>query len=384
MKETFFEIEHLDPLGQGVSKKEKILFLEKTLPGEKGLAYIHKQSKGVLFGHIKSPKDLTESSKDRIVPECPHFWECSGCQYLHTSYSKELDFKKKALYQNLKTIISPEKFENKITLHPSASRSHYRNRVQLHYDKKKEILGLQNIKLKKIIEIPHCKILNEDILKRVNELYKDQNWLKLVNKKTKKDSYGHIEIYKPEGRDESIAINQSYAHKGFTQVNQVMNKRLKEVLQLKIKLLIPHQEGNILDLFGGNGNLTSQLDNPTTVVDSSPVKKEILSSNQTFFQFNLYKKNALQEFIPLIEDKQFSGFIIDPPRSGLKNLFEWSAHYNPNFIFYISCNPSVLTRDLNPLLKNGYQINGIHLLDFFPSTQHYETMIILKKNVHSK
>ena len=98
MEQRPFEIEHIDPLGQGVSKKSKITFIEKTLPGEIGQATIYKEAKGVSFGFIKNADDIELESKDRVAPECPHYWECPGCQYLHTTYENEILFKKKKVF----------------------------------------------------------------------------------------------------------------------------------------------------------------------------------------------------------------------------------------------------------------------------------------------
>ena len=61
-----FEIDHVDPLGQGVSKKNKITFIEKTSSWRKGKATIYKEAKGVSFGFIKNQNDLEAKSEDRI------------------------------------------------------------------------------------------------------------------------------------------------------------------------------------------------------------------------------------------------------------------------------------------------------------------------------
>ena len=134
MEQRPFEIEHIDPLGQGVSKKNKITFIEKTLPGEKGQVTIFKETKGVSFGFIKSEDDLKVKSKDRIQPECPHYWECPGCQYLHTPYKSEVSFKKKSLERHLLPLTKNLPIRPEVSLHSAIRRFQYRNRVQLHYD----------------------------------------------------------------------------------------------------------------------------------------------------------------------------------------------------------------------------------------------------------
>ena len=64
-----FEIDHIDPLGQGVSKKaENITFVAGTLPGETGTALVYKRAKGVQFARLQQ---LDIAADNRVEPECP-------------------------------------------------------------------------------------------------------------------------------------------------------------------------------------------------------------------------------------------------------------------------------------------------------------------------
>ncbi|MEK6624793.1 MAG: hypothetical protein AABY86_07485, partial [Bdellovibrionota bacterium] len=91
MEKIPFKIVHMDGLGQGVSKiLDKPTFVSKTLPDEQGLAVLTGQRKKVAFAHLASPSDLDTPSPSRIHPACPHFDQCPGCHYLHTTYPMEL------------------------------------------------------------------------------------------------------------------------------------------------------------------------------------------------------------------------------------------------------------------------------------------------------
>ena len=73
-----FEIDNIDPLGQGVSKMGgNITFVAGTLPGETGTALVYRRAKGVQFARLQS---LDKVSDKRIEPECPHFDRCPGFQ----------------------------------------------------------------------------------------------------------------------------------------------------------------------------------------------------------------------------------------------------------------------------------------------------------------
>jgi len=44
---------------------------------------------------------------------------------------------------------------------------------------------------------------------------------------------------------------------------------------------------------------------------------------------------------------------------------------------YISCNPSTLARDLKFILKHGYKLEGVRVVDMFPQTYHVESVSYL-------
>jgi 23S rRNA (uracil1939-C5)-methyltransferase len=50
----------------------------------------------------------------------------------------------------------------------------------------------------------------------------------------------------------------------------------------------------------------------------------------------------------------------------------------PKQISYVSCEPSMLARDLKILTENAYSIESIVALDLFPQTHHVETVVRLK------
>ena len=71
--------------------------------------------------------------------------------------------------------------------------------------------------------------------------------------------------------------------------------------------------------------------------------------------------------------------IVDPPRGGLEpNVAPWLANRPAPRIVYVSCDPATLARDLNALMKS-YRISYVKLLDMFPRTARFETMVVLDR-----
>ncbi|MFW5871779.1 MAG: class I SAM-dependent RNA methyltransferase [bacterium] len=357
-----FKIDHIDPLGQGVSKiHDKISFIPKTLPGEVGCAQVYQQKKGVIFAICKG---LTKTSPLRTSPDCPHFGKCSACHYRHTSYQEELKFKE----TNLKWILKNIKSAPGVKIFQAPQRNFYRNRVQLHYDLKKKAFGMFSTYQNKIISVPECLLPKNEISAEIKRLYQDNAWY--VEAKKQNKNKGHLEIYWHKARLKKT-WNCSYARGGFTQVNQEMNEKLQE-------LVFHHAHENVTttwDLFGGEGNLTCRLNTFRYVMD---LYKVTPSNNKAqYLNIDLYDKNALETLLNQ-NIKYPELIIVDPPRRGFPSLHLWLEKIKPSKFIYISCWPGTLARDLGKI--GNYKIEKLYLIDLFPGTFHFETMVYLERN----
>lgn len=356
-----FTIDHLDPLGQGVHKDERgVVFIPKTLPGEKGIASINKSSRGV---HFAQALELEQASPDRIPPECPHYTECPGCQYLHAPYKLEMDTKKEALKRLFRPLLN--ELNVSIHTHDAPMRWSYRNRMQLHYDLRLKKLGVRTPK--GILAIPNCLMPNSDLKDAYTRL--QQAWQTLVSNEPKE---GHIEIYAKEGMIHT-SVNQPYSDGGFTQVFAEMNDLALE----QIHHFTRNQNiQTAIDLFGGAGNLSAHLDEAKVYVIDGVKPEQKLKNHQSFVVQNIYAKDALKRLQKEITEP-IDLVLIDPPRSGYIGIKEFLSYFKPKSLVYMSCFTPTMVRDLKEIVPLIESID-IHLLDFFPSTQHFETLALIK------
>ncbi len=354
-----FIIDHIDPLGQGVYKKDdQIYFIPKTLTGETGSAEILKRKKGVHFCKVI---ELYKESVKRVAPACPHYEICNGCHFQHTTYDHEIELKK----ASFERMLAPLRFSAPIEVLLTDQRTQYRNRIQLHYHKKAQVLGFKDSK-NKIIDVRNCLISEPQVQVETQKLYQDNNWLKMAPK----ENTGHVEIYhSPQGL--KTTWNQRYASGGFTQVNKQMNEKMVSQLNLNLQ---EHSIENLLDLFGGAGNLSDMYPDRRSVVDIYQKKMP-----DEFSSIDLHSENALLDF-QKESHPSFDTFIIDPPRSGFPDISKWTSDYKPKHIHYISCHPQTMVRDLRSLLEqNEYKVEKVYLIDLFPNTFHFEAYVYLKK-----
>lgn len=347
-KQIKFKIDHLDPLGQGVYKREdQVYFIPKTLPGESGSAIVKKSRKGV---HFAALTELIDKSSQRTLPQCKHYQKCQGCSYLHMEYSDELNFKKLALAKHLSRVTHPE-----IELYPCGHRFGYRNRIQLHYNKKQHKLGYIDSYDKSILNIEHCPLGNEKVQKIHKQLL--ASWVSLVPGHS---NQGHVEI-----DANGIHWNESYSHGGFTQVNDEINQVLTELVASEGNAIAPT---SVLDLFSGRGNLSHKIScQNKTLIDYSNY------DIPNYFAMDLYSENTLYDFSQKMGPKKFDLIIIDPPRKGFFMLGQWLEKFPSKRVIYVSCNPATLTRDLQSITSGV--ISSVKLLDMFPGTHHFETLV---------
>ena len=357
VKETSFEIDHIDPLGQGVSKKDgSVTFVAGTLPGETGTAGVYKRAKGVQFARVQQ---LEQVAGNRTEPDCPHFNQCPGCQFLHTDYASELSYKKSTLLRQLGSLDVPEEM---IEVIPAPHRLGYRNRVQLHYRHK--YIGMLDAVSNEILPIPECKIIRKELQCAFDQLYQGE-WAK------ERQGHGHCELYLKSG-EVSIQWNETYAHGGFSQVNEEMNLILKDKVQ---EVLQDLKVERLLDMFSGTGNLSEAY--AAMGGDRVLVDRYIKPVSENMHPLDLYDDQALSRFTRKSGALGFDMMLIDPPRRGFPDLNKWVKRLKPGHILYVSCNPASLAWDLRNLGMR-FRFKKILLLDLFPATSHFETLVLLE------
>ncbi len=161
---------------------------------------------------------------------------------------------------------------------------------------------------------------------------------------------------------------------------------------------LSNSDGDLLELYCGNGNFTMPLAQHFNKVLATEVSKSSIQSaryNCTLNQINNVKFIRLsseefteafrgtREFRRLkqadvnLEDYQFSTALVDPPRAGLdKQTLALISKFDQ--ILYISCNPQTLTDNLKTL-AHDFTIKKWALFDQFPYTDHTEVGVFLTR-----
>jgi 23S rRNA (uracil1939-C5)-methyltransferase len=72
--------------------------------------------------------------------------------------------------------------------------------------------------------------------------------------------------------------------------------------------------------------------------------------------------------------ERFDLVLLDPPRSGAKDVLDGVVRLAPPVIALCSCDPVTLARDVGTLVGRGYRLEEVRGFDMFPSTHHLEAL----------
>ena len=159
----------------------------------------------------------------------------------------------------------------------------------------------------------------------------------------------------------------------FFQVNRYL---LPELVELVTK---ESRGGLAWDLYAGVGLFACKLAaKNVTAVESDGFSGDDLVTNLSGTH-RVVRSETLKFLTAARERPEL--VVVDPPRAGLgKEVCTQLGRVGAGQIIYVSCDPATLARDLQLLLRNGYEIASMHLVDLFPQTFHMETVTSLKRN----
>ena len=405
----------LDSFGQGVARHNgKALFIQGLLPQETAEVIVTEDKKQYARAQIKR---RLNDSPDRVPPRCPHFGVCGGCQQQHASIDLQQRSKSAALSRLMKNEVSEV-----IADAPWGYRR--RARLSLNYQPKTEQLqmGFRKAASSDIVDIRYCPILVpqlEALLPSVRaclnslqgarhlghvELVQAGSGILMILRHTvainaqdreKLERFSHSEglalFLAPQSEIleavsgqtpwyESDGLRLNFSPRDFIQVNEGVNHKM---VARALEWLDVQAGDRVLDLFCGMGNFTLPLARraasvvgvegvPALVEKGRENAQQNELHNVTFFHENLDEDVTRQPWAA----NGFNKVLLDPARAGAAGVMQHIIKLQPARVVYVSCNPATLARDSEALLRAGYNIQRLAMLDMFPHTGHLESMVL--------
>lgn len=162
----------------------------------------------------------------------------------------------------------------------------------------------------------------------------------------------------------------------FSQVNAEGNELLIE------RVLAHVESGPITELYAGAGNFSLPLARRGIAVHAIEVSETLTALGRK--RADEAKLGRLIRFVTASAERFVkterlgSTVLLDPPRSGAKEVVKsFDAQRTPKIV-YVSCAVPTLTRDIRSLVERGYRLKMVELVDMFPQTHHVESVAILE------
>lgn len=411
----------------------KMVFLPFVIPGEQVSATLAESRSG--FARARLTKVLTPSSH-RVVPQCPYFLRCGGCQYQHIDYPAQIRFKLDILRETLRRTAKLE-LDLDIQLHPS-SPWNYRNRTRLQIGHVPAFsLGYFRTGSHQLLPVESCPIssplINQGIVAawqlgrqglvpaavRDVQFFANHDDSTMLVEISVQPQIGEsdcrpfaaaltstlnpvrgVSVFATsraydESRPQTWVRNQlsiaggaghlTYRALGhdyrvsagsFFQTNRLLVDELGSIATASATGRVA------LDLYAGVGLFTPSLAGKfetVVAVEASPYAFADLKHNAAS------NVRTIRATIEAFLDKQAArlkpDFVLaDPPRAGLGNRAAAAlCRTSASQVTYVSCDPATLSRDLRLLLESGFRVQRAHLFDLFPQTAHMETVLHLER-----
>ena len=342
----------------------------------------------------------------KVAPLCPVFGVCGGCAYQDIPYSEELAAKERNLKELLggKLTLDESVFEAVV---PSPEPYHYRHRLDLslkkrfHENKVEYEMGFQVPGSSRLVPVESCAIARREITDFMPELKKQAGAritekYRTANLVVRTGDDGRV-LWGGIGRRSLELLPKDYlwtevrGRKIFYSLDTFFQANLSILPGLMDKIESLHafnRETIFFDLYSGVGLFgicfAPQVAK-VVMMEESPASVSLANFNTAYHGFKNVKiyQGLVESGLPAVLKEAGEGprvAFVDPPRKGLAPavLETLAASRAFEALFYLSCQPESLARDLEKFTSEGWKIEKIVPFDFFPKTNHLETLAVLK------
>jgi len=363
---------------------------------------------------------LLEASPDRVQPSCPVQGSCGGCDLMTLNYPAQLRAKAGILRDALTRVGRFQELPD-LDFVPAPQPLAYRSRIRLHVSKDGR-LGFFAADSRELVEIPGCPVAQSELEAALHSLRTiagrhraelasfselelraapsgPRLALRLVP--ASRHFAPHSELVNALAREFSVAVgehdlapeqDQRFPLPGgvelrvsataFTQVNWAVNQILVQAL---LDGAEQRKVASFCDLYCGAGNFSLPLlARGMSGVGIEGSKAAIQAAKRAAADQGLTRGRFIAgdvraELARLPRADAFDLVLLDPPRSGAREVLPELVRRSPQQIAYCACDPVTLARDLRTLCDSGYALSAIRGFDMFPQTHHFETLAWLSR-----
>jgi 23S rRNA (uracil1939-C5)-methyltransferase len=390
----------------------KAVMVAHAAPGDLLEVTVVQERAGYLIA--RAERVLKAGAARRTAP-CPYLPRCGGCDWQQIAYPEQTRFKAEVIAATLNHALGLEL--NPATLiEPAPAEFGYRARIRFKTGRDGR-LGFYEAGSRRLVEVEHCMVAAAEIrMPREFAAEIECQEIEVVADRGREVLVAHLA--RPPGaaalerarrlveRDARIAgavlragrtreiigeVSIAVALEPglelevdadlFSQVNRAQNLKLVAAV---MEMAQPDADARVLDLFCGAGNFSL----PAARRGASVMGVDAETLAVAAAARNAARLGLKQAEFAAMEAAEFARFllraryrpevvIMDPPRSGARDLVGPLLMMRAARVIYVSCDVATLARDLRALCAGGYRIAAVRALDFFPNTHHAEVITVL-------
>ncbi len=389
----------------------RVVFVPFAAPGDRVRAAVTERRRDWLRAEIRH---VLAPGPDRVVPRCPVFGRCGGCQWQHVDAAAQRAAKAAVVAEQL-DLLAGLRHVDVPPPRAAAVPWRYRARITLVSDGRR--LGFRRARSRELLEIDDCDIA-EPVLRA--HLAVARAWAAALRSAPQRITIagapgGVVLVAAVSGRpappdvaatERLLAATASVrgavltghgrrAVVGdphvripvepdlalevpadvFTQIHPAANLLLVETV-LELAAVAPATRA--LDLYCGAGNFALPLARRgASVLGIERAAVAVGAARANARRLGLAADFLCGAVAPALADLPPGPLdlaVLDPPRAGAPDVVGPLAARRPARIVYVSCDPATLARDARALVAAGYRLGRIQPVDVFPQTYHVETV----------
>ena len=424
--------------GLGVARiLGRAVFVRDALPGEACRVQVLKAGKGAAYARVLERRSV---SPHRTDPDCPHYGKCGGCDWRHTDYAGELEYKLQRVNDALQRIGGLSLRAGEILPAPATERYRAKAIFNLGAAEGRPVTGFYRARSHQVVPVEDCLLQTEEanLAARVLRAWMEETGVPPWDEGTGRGLIRHLFVRsgmvcvvaagKPrEGErltaalraalpglrsvvwnenrepgntvlkgqfrtlwgEDSVEVSLSglrfrLSPRSFFQVNPEQAERL---YALALELAELRGGETVVDLYCGAGAIgLLAARRAGQVIGVEVVESAVRDAEETA------RRNGVSNIRFLCADAaeaagRFAAegrkpdvLFVDPPRKGLDpSVIGSVAAMAPARVVYVSCDPATLARDLRLFGETGYRAEKALAVDMFPRTRHVETVVLMSR-----
>jgi len=374
-------IEKIVSQGDGLARVgSDVYFVPGVLPGEEVEVRELSRRKNVVNCELL---DILVASPKRVVPFCPYWGICGGCNLQFTTAQEGVRIKESIVLENLRRIgrIDTSSFhlEPPIT---GESRG-YRQRARFQVDLRAGRIGFYARGSHEVVDIRNCPIL----VPALNTLLCDQRDRVFSVAEQTGRGKGVITVPVLAGSDGEVSLDDtpvsiSVQGRMLRASAGVFFQNHVGVLDRMITFIQHYTEGNrIVDLFSGVGTFASFLESPSRETVAVEHNASCLSFARENLEYTRFFTEDVESWNAVAPLSSVDTVIVDPPRSGLTPIAHRAiTDMHSQALIYVSCDSATFARDASLFIQQGYRLERLAYADMYPQSSHTETIAVFGRN----